>query len=106
MGLLKIKVAAWYFKKADIITSSQNDSTAAGTRGPIDQEDPQLVGGSPLPSSHLPCLDFDGVELAYQNNAKEKKFRICFDAEVMYRSLSVTLTIEIFLEGVSLCEKP
>lgn len=57
-----------------------------------------------VPTATSP-LDFAGVELAYQNNTEEKKFRTYFDAET-FGSLSLTLTTEVFLEDVSLCGKP
>lgn len=57
-----------------------------------------------VPTATSP-LDFAGVELAYQNNTEEKKFRTYFDAET-YRSLSLTLTTKVFVEGVSLCGNP
>ena len=69
--------------------------------GPIDREGLQLVG---VPTATSP-LDFAGGELAYQNNSEEKRFRTYFNAET-YRSLSLTLTTGIFLEGVSFYGKP
>jgi len=56
--------------------------------------------GVPLPSFHW-CVYFVGLELAYQNEAEEKKLgKHHFDAEVMHRSVLLTLAIEILLEGV------